>query len=379
MCNSSDPPRRCRKTGRYANQTCTTHRTATSFAPLPINDFDMSLVDSKWNADDRHVWKQQLAGIAASHNFDMTHHDNIRIDCLLLASITADGRTAADLFDAYPSLASSMAALYVFPSSSFWQRAFEVALHDCPVAIPSILALVGDTPNLLRAPLERALEVDDMGALGAVLKHGHHVNVDINARSERGEESVLMTACRQKNVKAVALLVQYAHKHELRVNDQNSRGETALIIACQSNDDRGVTAALAKHSSVDVHVCDAEGYSALTRAASNQHQVDSLQALLERKAHLDLDINKKDDGGRTPLFVACRHQARAVELLFAYDRTHSLHVNVSLRGITPLKIACAYNPDAAGMLLSNAVNHGLDVNYTGVADGSTALMVACNM
>lgn len=129
--------------------------------------------------------------------------------------------------------------------------------------------------------------------------------------------------------------------------------------------------ALLKVKGIDVNVRDENGRTPLYQACLNKDS-GIVRLLL---AVPNIDVNRRcPSDGTTPLQVACKSDSGIVEQLLRHE-----HIQVNLlatKGLTALYVACEYGVDSNAKHLVKAV--GIDVNRTQSANGWTPLMVACN-
>jgi hypothetical protein len=207
-----------------------------------------------------------------------------------------------------------------------------------------------------------ALQADDIASVREMLlrqKKKHHKRrqeklktVDqatpmMNCCDQHAELSPLLVACRRGNAEMVRLLLEndanvgtrdsygntgliwacrFHHntvmevllettqiqvddaKDDLQglVNACNDAGETALLLACQYNNLRGVQLLLAHHARVDV--VDKKGMTPLLRAAAwSRH--DIIHSLIQQGA---ANVNEVDENGDTPLLLFLKGADRPI-------------------------------------------------------------------
>ena len=129
--------------------------------------------------------------------------------------------------------------------------------------------------------------------------------------------------------------------------------------------------ALLKVKDIDVNKRDKNGRTPLYEACLNKDS-GIVRLLL---AVPNIDVNRRcPSDGTTPLHVACKSDSGIVEQLL---RNEHIQVNLlATQGLTPLYVACEYGVDSNVKQLVKAA--GIDVNKTQSAKGWTPLMVACN-
>ena len=91
------------------------------------------------------------------------------------------------------------------------------------------------------------------------------------------------------------------------VNHIDSRGETALCVACHAGQWENANF-LIEHGA-HVNQKDRQGYTPLHHACENAHK-DVAKLLLKHRA----DVNSEDANGRTPLFDACEARSWRSEI-----------------------------------------------------------------
>jgi ankyrin repeat protein len=192
---------------------------------------------------------------------------------------------------------------------------------------------ISDTISfLLEHGVDANARNEDRTALIAAVHMGHTAIVqtlldkgaDINAQCScsgmgEGDWTPLLYAIRRlsdfsQNPEAEQQEREIAHLLLSRgadVNQRNTRGESALLLAADAGDAELVRALLDKEA--DVNVSNKDGWTPLFFAA-NRGKADFVRALLDKGA----DINAKSVRGGTPLMVAARSgSAEAIELLIA--------------------------------------------------------------
>ena len=171
--------------------------------------------------------------------------------------------------------------------------------------------------------------------LQKLIAHGAHVNAE-----RKDGTTALMRACRTGQSESVMFLLaagadvnnvkpdgntslhvaihgngsketlQNIIEHGLNVNAANKRGETALILACESAQAESIEFLLERGANRDI--ADGEGCPSLHAAIHGHCQNETLKKIISRKSHLDA----QNMDGQTPLLLACTYrQNNAVKLL----------------------------------------------------------------
>jgi ankyrin repeat protein len=183
---------------------------------------------------------------------------------------------------------------------------------------------------------------------------GHHPEVrrqlaqgaDVNDRNDDNRWTVLMVALAEGFPEIAAELLA---SPAIDVNARAERGLTALHVAAQRSDDRGVELLLA-HAGIDVNVKDDLGRTPLIIAA-----FDGARAVIERLlARGDLEVNAVDRDRQSALaWAALGGDADTVRALLADPRTNAGITNRPDER-TALDIAVAAGNAAAAEVLRNA-------------------------
>ena len=200
---------------------------------------------------------------------------------------------------------------------------------------------------------------------------------DINTRSPSGNTALMLAIEYSYGRLDVATFLM---DNGADLNSVDSDGNTALMIATARNNNEAVVALLAHKATI--HFRNKEGRTALHIASAELHKRD-VEALLAIKpavmassAGVDVvgvDVNSRDNSGRTPLMLAADHDSfvpdEVMELLLA----HGAKIDEQdPQGNTSLMIAAK----AGGMSgVEYLVSKGAAVNLKNQA-GETALKLA---
>ena len=155
-------------------------------------------------------------------------------------------------------------------------------------------------------------------------------------------------------------------EHGLNVNTANKRGETALILACESAQAESIEILL--EMGADRDIADGEGCTSLHAAIHGRCPNEALKKIITRKSHLDA----QNMDGQTPLLLACTHrQNNAVKLLLEVgsnpnitDKNKNTSLHAAVHGHCRKKDIQAIIDNFADI---NAINK----------NKQTALMIAC--
>ena len=152
----------------------------------------------------------------------------------------------------------------------------------------------------------------------------------------------------------------------VNVNIVNKMGKTALILACESAQSESVNLLLEK--AADPNICDAISYTALHAAVHGCCTNETLQEIINHKAHLDA----QNIHGQTALWLACSYrQQDSVRILLAAGTNTNIADNF---GNTSLHSAVFGN--CSKKMIRAIINHGADVNATNKFN-ETALIISC--
>ena len=223
---------------------------------------------------------------------------------------------------------------------------------------------------------------------------------DVNAQDQDGDTSLHLIILKTFSVQTMYLLID----HGANVEAMNNKGKTPLLLASTQGKVNYMTVLL--NANANPNVTDEKGYTVLHHAIHKRCAVQTLQAIIDCGAHVNVPNYKSV----TPLNLACRkgnidamkvllnaavdpniadadgdtvlhhatHKCCAVQTLQAII-DYGAHVNVpNYKSLTPLNLACRKgNIDAMNVLLNAAA----DPNVAD-ADGDTvlhnAIFKSCN-
>ena len=227
--------------------------------------------------------------------------------------------------------------------------------------------------SVTNAALLEAAERNKLDSVKSQLAAG----ADVNTRSPSGNTALMLAIEYSYGRLDVATFLM---DNGADLNAVDSDGNTALMIATARNNNEAVVALLAHKAAV--HFRNKEGRTALHIASAELHKRD-VEALLAIKpavtassAGVDVvgvDVNSRDNSGRTPLMLAADHDSfvpdEVMELLLA----HGAKIDEQdPQGNTSLMIAAK----AGGMSgVEYLVSKGAAVNLKNQA-GETALKLA---
>ena len=207
--------------------------------------------------------------------------------------------------------------------------------------------------------------LDGYTALQYAARHGKvgtallllHCGATIGTVNEHG--TALNVACSYGQLNMVQLLLSNS-KREEDLNSKDNRGDTPLLSIVGSEHaiaQLAIVQLLLADSRVFADGKNRNGRTPLSLAATNSARM--VRVLLEHG--VGVDVNAKDDTGRTPLlWAACKGYAEVVEVLLE----HGVVVDANTkgdRGMTPLLWAASRgNARMVSALLAHGV--GVDVN-----------------
>ena len=159
--------------------------------------------------------------------------------------------------------------------------------------------------------------------------------------------------------------LQYIIEHDMNVNAVNSKGETALLQACESNQGESIKLLLEKGA--DPNISDTNRYTSLHAAIRGCCTNETLKKIIAHKAYL----NAQDMSGATALLLACsyRQQGSINVLLEAGSDPHIADNN----GVVCLHLAVLGG--CSKMIIRKLIGQGTQVNAKN-KDNCTALMLA---
>ncbi len=168
-------------------------------------------------------------------------------------------------------------------------------------AMPAFATAAADEADLEadKVSFFRAVQIDDDRTVKTVLARGLDPNLHDPERGETG----LILAMRYGAMKVARVLLAHSG---LKVDEQASNGNTALMMAAFQKNKSAVLALLEKGAQIN-----RPGWTALHYAAA-AGDLDIMKLLLERHAYIDA----ASPTGTTPLMLAAREgQEEAVSLL----------------------------------------------------------------
>ena len=159
--------------------------------------------------------------------------------------------------------------------------------------------------------------------------------------------------------------LQYIIEHDMNVNAVNSKGQTALLQACESNQGESIKLLLEKGA--DPNIADTNRYTSLHAAIRGCCTNETLKKIIAHKAYL----NAQDMSGATALLLACsyRQQGSINVLLEAGSDPHIADKN----GVVCLHLAVLGG--CSKMIIRKLIGQGTQVNAKN-KDNCTALMLA---
>ena len=152
----------------------------------------------------------------------------------------------------------------------------------------------------------------------------------------------------------------------LNVNASNSKGETALIVACRNAQMESVKVLL-EHGA-NPNISDASGCSSLLAAIHGNCTNETLKEIIACK----VDLDAQDKNGRTALLLACIYrQQEAVQVLLEARSNTNIADN---KGNSSLSAAA--HSFCRKRIIQAIIDHGANVNAIN-KEKCTALMRAC--
>ena len=201
-------------------------------------------------------------------------------------------------------------------------------------------------------------------------------------------ETILHLACRHKNLQTVKVLYERSKEIGLDLNKRNHDGFNAFLIACSYGQFDIVKFMVEHPEDFELNALSTTDENALHLSCEydNENYNEVLKLLLLDHPEIGLDVNQKDDYGKTPLYNACvlYQNEEMVKFLFAnakkigldvlityetmYDHAQTiLHVTVQRWDITF---------EMVKVIVSYANDLNLDIITKTNSDGKTALDMA---
>jgi ankyrin repeat protein len=158
------------------------------------------------------------------------------------------------------------------------------------------------------------------------------------------------------------------------INQVNTRGESALMLACgRFGNLTTVTMLFNNFPNININQANNQGNTALMFACYHPFNNEILDYLLNR---LDIDYMDVNNEGNSALMIACKNAGNKVDRLLQLNQIFSGINNTNNVGNTALMIASlAGNRLSFDRLLQVP---GIDVNHPN-NEGTTALMLACEI
>lgn len=122
-----------------------------------------------------------------------------------------------------------------------------------------------------------------------------------NAADDNGQ-TALHVAAAQNSLHIIRAMKELLRDRRIDVNRRDHQGKTPLLVAAESGTHDSFKM-LINHQGVDVAASDNDGRNLLHHLAANQNPI-STQILNDLLSRLDMDVNARDNGGRTPLLIA---------------------------------------------------------------------------
>ena len=191
-----------------------------------------------------------------------------------------------------------------------------------------------------------------------------HPDLDINLTFGRYKDTVLTQYIKRELPKMEVIKLLLEHP-KINIDYQNSRGRTALMIACNYTQQKVIIALLDSYA--DVNLQDIEGKTAFMELC--EFGYDSL--VIEMLSKANVDINLQDNEGVSALHRAClRNEYNMVRDIM----NHNGNVNLkTMADLTPLMFASRYGH--AQIIKRLLWDNTIKVNEQDVS-GDTALIQA---
>ena len=179
------------------------------------------------------------------------------------------------------------------------------------VAGIDILEQEEEEDTFLSSALVRATRADCVDAVDMLL----YLGADPNTSTESDQLTPLMVACLEPgNIRIAKLLLQA----RANINQQNNKGHTALILACNSETPNNDLVRLLIQSGADISIKDSELHRTALMLAAGRGHTSIVQYLLDEGA----PVNTQGVDGVTALVLASEYGRSetvcAMELLFCW-------------------------------------------------------------
>ena len=183
-----------------------------------------------------------------------------------------------------------------------------------------------------------------------------------NSSPEENVEGLLLAVKSKKEVEIVNIFLNAG----IDVNSVGSDGQTPLMAACDSFENKIEIVKLFLEKGADVNSVNSNGDTPLLLACDYWDGYTIAQLLLEKGA----DVNSVNSNGDTPLLIACSNpRYDTVQLLLE----HGANINsVNNNGTTPLHNACSSSWGTTERIVRLLLENGANINSADNA-GWTAL------
>lgn len=152
-----------------------------------------------------------------------------------------------------------------------------------------------------------------------LLKRG----ADLNLRYGVYKHNILMLAILKEDVNSIKKIIS----ENIDINYQNSLGETALVLAVESNIDHNkrveIINCLLKHNSINVNIQDINGYTALNHCILKEAKESVFLTILSSSTH---DLNLQDNQGKTLVMHAIEKNSSSLIYLLLKEEKINLGI-----------------------------------------------------
>ena len=191
-------------------------------------------------------------------------------------------------------------------------------------------------------------------------------------------QTIFHAACQSGNLELVLYLIHHCDQLALDLNHQDTKGETALHIACR-NGHTDVVNVLLDCEMLGIFSCPENSSNETifhVACEDKRGNLTTVKLLIERSKGIGLDLNKPNNCGWTAFHYACRNGDMEIVKLMV-DNAEALFLNgLTTNNENILHIACdSGNLDVVKLLLDHP-EIGFDINQRD-ADGNTPIYTAC--
>ena len=245
----------------------------------------------------------------------------------------------------------------------------------------SVKKLLPPNGKCLAHPVQSSVRIGDV----KILEFLFCASYDVNEKFNRGGTAFLW-ACTYGNVKIAKWIFNFTKENNLKscLNDTDNAGMTAFHWACYHHETAKWILGLEEIDEIDLNARDERGRTPLLVACEGGATETAKMFLDFSKTHGGIDLNVKDNERRTAFHMACKNQnADIPKVILDFSKeSEAIDLNARAnRGLTAFQLVCQGNgkPQFAKWILDFAKEtNAIDLNARD-SNGMTALHLACRV